>query len=115
MRIAVRKLPLAHEHAALFEYPDHDGIRFKHGLALVLRQAFDESSFVILRRVSLQPVFLSRAKVVRAVARRRVYDAAALIERHVIGEHARHAQFEKRMLELDPFKLPSFPRSVRSA
>ena len=96
-----------------FEYPDDDGIRFEDGLALVFRQAFDESAFVILRRVGFETVFLSGAEVVRAVAGRRVHDAAALIERDVIGEHAGDAQFEKRMPEFDRLRVP-VPFQIRA-
>ena len=106
---------LADEHAALLQQLDDDRIRFEHGLAFVFRQAFDEAAFVVLRRVGFEAVFLAGAEVVRAVAGRGVHDAAALIERHVIGEHAGHAHIEKRMLEFDAFEFLAFPRAVRAA
>ena len=67
-------------------------IRLEDGLAFVFRQAFGEAAFVILRRVSFETVFLAGVEVVGAVAGRGVHDAAALIERDVIGEHAGNLQ-----------------------
>ena len=115
VRIAVREFSFADEHAALLQQLDDDRIRLEYGLALVFGQAFDEAAFVILRRVGFEAVFLAGAEVVRAMARRGVDDAAALIERDVIGQHAGHAHIEKRMLKLGAFEFAALPRAVRAA
>ena len=94
---------------ALLQQLDDDRIRFEDGLALVFGQAFDEAAIVVLRRVGFESIFLAGAKVVGAMAGRGVHDAAALIERDVIGEHAGHVQVEKRMLELRAFEFPTLP------
>ena len=46
------------------------------------------------------------------MARCRVNDSAALIERHVIGENGRARAIEKRMPELNAFELPSLPSAA---
>ena len=112
MRIAVRDFLLADEHVALLQQLDDDGIRFEHSLALVFRQAFDEAAVVVLRGVGFQPIFLASPEVVRAVAWSGVHDAAALIERHVIGEYTGNLRIEKRMLEQNAFEFRAFPSRV---
>ena len=115
VRIAVREFAFAHEHAALLQQLDDDRVRFENRLALVFRQAFDESAVVILRRVGFEAVFLAGAKVVGAMAGRGVHDSAALIERDVLGEHAGHCEIEKRMLELRAFEFPALPAAGDAA
>ena len=105
----MRDFLFADEHAAFFQQLDDDGIRFENRLALVFRQALDEAAVVVLRRVGFQTIFLAGAKIVRAVARSGVHDAAALIERHVIGQDAGNLQIEKWMLELHAFEGRAFP------
>ena len=68
VRIAVRELLFADEHAALFQELDDDRIRLPNGLALVLRQTFGEATVVVLRRVGLKAILLAGAEIVRAVA-----------------------------------------------
>ena len=102
-------LRLADEHAALLQQFDDDRIRFENGLALVFGQTFDETAFVVLWGIGFQAIFLARAEVVGAVAGGGMDNAAALIERDVIGQHAWHTHIEKRMLELNAFQLAAFP------
>ena len=114
VRIAVRQFALADQHAALLQQFDDDRIRLEDGLAFVFGQAFDEAAFVVLRRVGFEAIFLAGAKVVGAMAGRGVNDAAALVERDVIGEHAGHAHIEKRMLEFERLRIlfPSTSREI---
>ena len=74
-------------------------------LAFVFRQAFDEAAIVIDRRVRIEAVALAGVEIFRAMAGRGVHDAAALLERDVISEDARHDQIKKRMPELHAFEL----------
>ena len=51
-----------------------------------------------------QAVFLPDCKVFRAMARRGVHDAGALLERDVLAEHAGHNAIQKRMLKFRAFE-----------
>ena len=68
---------------------DDGGVRFENGLAFVFGQAFDEAAVVVERRVDFEAVFLAGAKVLDAMSRRRVNDAAALLECDVIARARR--------------------------
>ena len=105
MRVAVRDLSFADQHAFAAHQFDDQWIRFEYGFAFVFRQAFHEAAFVVLRRVSFEIIFLAGAEVVDAVARSGVHDAAALIERHVIGEHSRNGIVQERVAKLHAFEF----------
>src|SRR5262245_45579563 len=60
------------------------------------------------RSVDLQTVLAPRQEVVRAMARSGVHRARALLERHVVGEHADRIAIVERMPEADPFELLAF-------
>ena len=108
----MRDFLFANEHAAFLQQLNDDGVGFEHRLALIFRQAFDEATVVVLRRVGFQPVFLAGAEVVRAVARSGVHDSATLIERDVIREHAGNVQIQERVLKFDSFEFRALPVAV---
>ena len=99
MRIAVRQLLLGEQRAARLHQRDDRRIRLEHVLTLVFRQPFDEAAFVIDGRVDFEPVFLAGAEVFGAVAGRGVDNAASLLKRYVIAEHAGHEAVEIRMMK----------------
>ena len=108
MRIAVLVRMMAEERAAIGQQFHNEGIRGENVFAFVFRQTFEIDAFVIDRRVNLEPVFLAGVKVVGAVSRSGVHDAAALIERNVIGENSGHLNRDEGMLELHSFKVATF-------
>src|ERR1700728_1928344 len=68
VRVAVRELLFADEHATPAQQVDDYRIRFPDGLANVCGQAFDEAAFVVLRGVGFEAIFLAGAKVVGTMA-----------------------------------------------
>ena len=115
VRIAVRKFLFAEQRAAIAQQRHDDGIRLKHGLAFVFRQAFEIAAVSIDRRVRLNAIFLPGLKVLHAVARRGVHDAGALIERHVIGQNRWDSQIQKRMPEFQLRQIFPFPRPAHAS
>ncbi len=105
VRVAMLIRMVPQQRAMFGEQLHDDRIRREDVLAFVFRQAFGIHALVIQRRVNLQPIFLPGIKVVRAVARSRVHDAAALIQRDVIRQQARHLNRQKRMLKLHPLEI----------
>src|SRR6185437_10124859 len=107
--------PTANEHAAVHQQINNDRVGLPYSFPFVFRQSFDETAVIVLWGIRLEAVFLARAEVLRAMARRGVHDAAALIERDVIRQHSRDSQVEKRVLELDAFQFATLPRAMHLA
>ena len=99
MRVAVLVFVMAEQRAAIAEQLHDDRIGFENIFAFVFRQAFGIDAAIVERRVSFEAVFLAGVEVVGAVSGRGVHDAAALIERDVVGENAGDLHRQKRMLE----------------
>ena len=108
MRIAVLVCVMAEQRAAIGKQFHDDRIGGENVFAFVFGQAFGVDAFVVERRVDFQAVFLAGVEVVRAVAGRGVHDAAALIERDVVGEHAGHLNRQKWMLKFHAFEIAAF-------
>ena len=70
---------MAKQRAALRQQFHDDRVGFKNIFAFVLRQAFQINAAIIQRRIRLQSVFLPGIKVVRAMSRSGMHDAASLI------------------------------------
>src|SRR5206468_12182467 len=86
-------------------------IRGEDVFASVFGQTFRIDALVIKRRINFKPIFLAGIEVIDAVTGRGVNDAAALIERYIVREHARHPNRHEGMLELHSFEIaPSVRR-----
>ena len=98
------------QRAAFPQKLDDRFVRFEYAQAFVFRQSLDESPVIIERRIRIEPVALSRIKVVRAMPRRRMHHAAALIERHVLSQHSRHGSSRNGCRNCIPSRSFPFPR-----
>ena len=105
VRVAVLIGVVAQQGAMVGQKLHDDGIRGEDVFAFVFGQAFGIDAVVVEGRVNFQIVFLAGDEVVRAMAGSSVHDAAALIERHVVGEHAGNLNRQKRMLEFHAFEI----------
>src|SRR6267154_1078584 len=100
MRITVLIVVMSEQRATIGQELDNNWIGGEYVLAFIFRQALQVTAAIINRRIGLESIFLTGVKVVRAVPGRGVHNAAALIERNVVSENARHLNWQKGMLEL---------------
>src|SRR5882724_511519 len=108
MRITVLVFVMPKERAAIGEEFHNDRIRGENIFAFVFGQAFEVDAFVIERRVDFQTVLLAGIEVIGAVAGSSVNDAAALIERDVIGENAGQLDGNKGVLKFHALEIAAF-------
>ena len=111
MRIRMFVIGMPKQGSALSQQFHDDGVRGKHVLAFIFRQAFEVHPAIVEWRRGLQTVFLAGVEIVRAMTRRGMHDAASLIERHILREQARHFHGQERMLKFQSFKLTALKRS----
>src|SRR5215469_14619419 len=107
VRVGVLVVVKAEQRATILQDLHDNRIRAEYVLALVFRQAFEIAALVVQRRVNLQLIFLSRNKIIRTVAGSRMHDAAALIERDVVGKNSWHFNRKEWVLESGTLKLPT--------
>ena len=108
MWIAVLIRMMAEQRATIGEKFHNDWIGCEDVLAFIFGQTFRVDTLVVKRRINFKAIFLTGTKVIDAVTRRSVNDAAALIERDVVREHARHLNRHKGMLEFHSFEISPF-------
>src|SRR5207244_12980195 len=115
VRVAVLVLVVTQQRAAIAEQFHDDRIRGENILAPVFRQPLKIDALVVDRRINLQSIFLPGIKIVGAMSRSRVNDAAALIERDIIGENARHLNGQEGVLKYHPLEIASLKRGAHAS
>ena len=110
VRIAVLVGMMAEQRVAIGEKFHDDWIRGEDVFAPIFGQALRVDALVVKRCINFKPIFLAGIEVIDAVTRRGVNDAAALIERDIVREHARHVNRHEGMLELHSFEIAPFVR-----
>ena len=107
MRVAVLVFVMAQKGAAVGEQFHDDGIRCENIRPPVFGQTPRGDAHGVVRRVYFQSIFLAGNKVVGAVAGGGVHDAAALVERDVVGKNPRHLKGQEGMLEFHAIEIAS--------
>ena len=98
-------MPGLDEGALLAQQLDDERVRVPHALAGEALDLGQEAAALVDRAVDVEPVADARQVVVPAVAGRRVDDAGAGVERHVVGQHAGRVAVDPGMPELDVLEV----------
>jgi hypothetical protein len=104
----VLQLAAEPEPAAFGQRSLHDGIGFEYFQAADHAHVRQKAAIRADRRVDVEPIARPDGKVIRAMSRRRVHDARALVERHVLAQHGQRITIVERVPELDALDGASF-------
>jgi hypothetical protein len=95
MHVTVRELLAVEQRADLAQLGDDQRVRLPDGQPAEERQAFGIAAIALHRIqdvVVLHPVAAAGPEVVDAIRRRRMHDAGALLQRHVLTQVHRRAR-----------------------
>ena len=106
MRVLVRERVVVPQASAVVEGLDDGGVRLEHLLAREQAHIVGESAVGSDRRVDLQAVLAAGQEVVGAMAGRGVHGPGALLERHVIAQHAERVAVVQAVRETQPARGP---------